>query len=124
MTGTITSAQMVVEDYARAWTSGDVDTAMSLIADDIVCEAPAGKLEGLPAYRRFTEEFVAVLTGATITKVLGDGTSAAVVYTTDTKFAQGIQAMDYITVESGRIQHILTVFDRLPFSQAGRHEEN
>ena len=30
--------------YYRAWTSHDLDTAMNYIADDVVCDAPAGRL--------------------------------------------------------------------------------
>ena len=114
------SAQQIVEDYARAWTGRDVDKAMSYLAEDLVCEAPAGKIEGVPAYREFLAGFLEIMTTATITKVLGDETSAAVVYVTDTKPVQGSRAMDYATVENGKIAHIITVFDRLPFAEARR----
>ena len=89
---TAASAQKIAEDYSRAWMSGDVDKAMSYIADDIVCEAPGGTIEGTSAYRKFLDDFLPILTSATVTKVLGDDTSAAVVYTTDTKFVPGIRA--------------------------------
>ncbi len=32
-----------------------VDTAMSYIADDIVCDAPTGRLEGTEAFRKSHE---------------------------------------------------------------------
>ena len=120
---TAVSAQRIVEDYARAWTGRDVDKAMSYLAEDIVCEAPAGKIEGLPAYREFLAGFLEIMTTATITKVLGDETSAAVVYVTDTKLVQGSRAMDYATVENGKITHVVTVFDRLPMDQAKRYQQ-
>ncbi len=123
MTGTKTPAQ-IVEEYERAWTSKDVDTAMSYVADDIVCEAPGGKIEGLPAYRKFLEDFLPILTRATITKVLGDDTSAVAVYITDTKPVPGIQVADYATVENGKITHVVTVFDRLPLTQARGGDQN
>jgi len=119
MTAASTAAQ-ITEDYERAWMSGDVDKAMSYVAEDIVCEAPTGTLAGAPAYRKFLADFVEILTGATITKVFGDDTSAAVVYSTDTTFVQGIRVVDYATVENGKITHVTTVFDRLPLSQARR----
>jgi hypothetical protein len=34
--------------YYHAWTSHDLDKAMSYIADDIVCDAPAGRLRAPP----------------------------------------------------------------------------
>ncbi|GAA2276076.1 hypothetical protein GCM10010149_18920 [Nonomuraea roseoviolacea subsp. roseoviolacea] len=123
MTSTNASAQQIAEDYTRAWMSGDVDQALGFLAEDVVCDAPAGRIEGRAAYRGFLEGFLPKLTGSSITKVLGDGTSAAVVYTTDTTFARDFRAMDYLTVGDGRITHVVTVFDRLPAAQAGRRGE-
>ena len=110
----------IAEGYAQAWTSGDVDKAMTYLADDIVCDAPAGRVEGVAACRPFTQEFVDVLTSATITKVLADDTSAAIVYSFDTPWVKGFRCMEYMTIAEGKINHITTVFDRLPLSQAGR----
>jgi hypothetical protein len=39
--------------YHYAWTGHDLDKAMSYIADDIICDAPAGRLVGASAYREF-----------------------------------------------------------------------
>jgi ketosteroid isomerase-like protein len=116
-------ARQVAEAYAQAWTSGEVDKAMSYLADDIVCDAPAGRIEGVAAYRPFTQEFVDVLTSATITKVLADDTSAAIVYSFDTQWVKDFRCMEYLTVQDGKIKHILTVFDRLPAAEAARHAE-
>jgi ketosteroid isomerase-like protein len=123
MTATNGLAQQVAEAYAQAWTSGEVDKAMSYLADDIVCDAPAGRIEGVAAYRPFTQEFVDVLTSATITKVLADDTSAAIVYSFDTQWVKDFRCMEYLTVQDGKIKHILTVFDRLPAAEAARHAE-
>ncbi|NBM16696.1 nuclear transport factor 2 family protein [Streptomyces sp. GC420] len=108
----------VAEGYAKAWTSGHVDEAMSHLADDMVCDAPAGRIGGVAAYRAFTQGFVDRIVSATVTKVLVDGTSAAVVYSCATPWAKDFRAMDHITVEDGRIRHITTVFDRLPAAEA------
>ena len=115
---TAASAQKIAEDYSRAWMSGDVDKAMSYIADDIVCEAPAGTIEGKAAYREFTTTFVSrLLVTGRVTAVLADDSSAAILYTNDTKVVQGMRAMDYATVENGKITRLVTVFDRLPFGR-------
>ena len=39
--------------YHRAWTSHDFDRAMTYIAEDIVCQAPSGRLDGTAAFRGF-----------------------------------------------------------------------
>ncbi len=46
--------------YHRAWTSKDLERAMSYIADDIICDAPAGRIEGAAAYRAFMGPFVQI----------------------------------------------------------------
>lgn len=51
MTGTASPALRTALAYYEAWTSHNLDKAMSYIADDIVCDAPAGRLEGAGAYR-------------------------------------------------------------------------
>jgi hypothetical protein len=49
--------------YYRAWTGHDFGTAMTYIAEDIVCQAPAGRLDGAAAFRGFMGPFVQILTG-------------------------------------------------------------
>ncbi|WP_235988465.1 nuclear transport factor 2 family protein [Gulosibacter sediminis] len=56
------NAQTIVQQYHRAWTSGDIDTAMDLVADDIACRAPGGDLHGKEAYRGFIGGFAPMLT--------------------------------------------------------------
>ena len=64
--------------YYHAWTSHDLDKAMTYIADDIVCDAPAGRLEGAAAYRGFMGPFVQILTGSTLIAAFGDNTTALI----------------------------------------------
>ncbi len=118
MTAASITAQQVAERYASAWTSGDIDTAMSYVADDIVCEAPAGTIDGKVAYREFTATFVTrlLVTGHVIAVLSGDN-SASILYTNDTKVVPGMRAMEHADIENGKITHLVTVFDRLPFGR-------
>ena len=43
--------------YYHAWTSHDIDKAMTCIAGNIVCLAPSGRLEGAGAFRGFMGPF-------------------------------------------------------------------
>ncbi len=45
MTETASPALRTALAYYHAWTSHQLEEAMSYIADDIVCDAPAGRLE-------------------------------------------------------------------------------
>ena len=51
MTEPTSPALEIALAYFHAWTGHDLDKAMEYIADDVVCDAPAGRLEGAAAYR-------------------------------------------------------------------------
>lgn len=112
------AAQKIAEDYVRAWTGREVDKALSLLADNVVCEAPTGTFEGIDGLRGFLEPFVSTLISATVIDVLGNDTHAAVVYVTDTQLLKDFRGMDYLTVEDGKITHMVSHFDLLPMTQA------
>ena len=63
MTDTTSPALRTTLAYYQAWTSHDLGKAMSYIADDIACDAPAGRLEGAEAYRGFIGPFMQIVTG-------------------------------------------------------------
>jgi len=60
MTETTSPALRTALAYYHAWTGHDLDKAMSYIAPDIVCDVPAGRLEGAGAYRAFIGPFVQI----------------------------------------------------------------
>jgi SnoaL-like domain len=70
--------------YHHAWTSHDIDKAMTYIAGNIVCLAPAGRLEGAEAFRSFMGPFTQILTGSKLIAAFGDDEKAVVMYDTDT----------------------------------------
>jgi ketosteroid isomerase-like protein len=104
--------------YYQAWTSHDLETALSYLADDIVCDAPAGPLEGIEAYRRFMEPFVQILTGSTMIAAFGDDQTAVVVYDTETVPVKSAPAAECVTVKDGKITRSRFIFDRAPFEVA------
>ena len=108
---TATTAQEIATEYARAWLAGDVDTALSFVADDVVCAAPGGVIKGVEAYRQFLTPFASALAGSELIH-------AAAVYTVETPFAKDFRGMDYFTVSGGKISQVISVFDRLPAVQA------
>jgi len=111
-------ALRVALDYYSAWTGHDLDKAMMSVADDIVCEAPAGRLEGAAAYREFMTPFVAMLVRAELFGSYGDDEHALIAYDTETRLVASAPAAEYLTVRDGKIVHSRFIFDRLPFAQA------
>jgi ketosteroid isomerase-like protein len=104
--------------YYQAWTSHDLDKAMSYIADDIVCDAPAGRLEGAAAYRDFMGPFVQILTGSNLIAAFGDDKTALIMYDTETVPVKSAPGAECVTVADGKITYSRFVFDRLPFDAA------
>lgn len=104
--------------YHRAWTSGNLDEAMTYVAADVVCDAPAGRLTGAAAYREFMAPFVSMLKSTEMIGAFGDGERAVVVYDTATTLVDSGPAAEYVTVRDGRIAYSRFIFDRLPFQQA------
>ena len=117
-TDTTSPALRTALAYYHAWTSHDLDKAMSYIADDIVCDAPAGRIRGADAYRAFMGPFVQILTRAELIAAFGDDTTAVVVYDTETVPVKSAPAAECVTVADGRITYSRFIFDRLPFDAA------
>jgi hypothetical protein len=119
MTGTASPALRTALAYYEAWTSHNIDKAMSYIADDIVCDAPAGRLDGVNAYRGFLGPFVQIVTGATMIAAFGDDQTALVMYDTQTVPVKSAPGAECVTVKDGKITYSRFVFDRAPFGAAG-----
>ena len=118
MTDTASPALRTALAYFQAWTGHDLDKAMSYIADDIVCDAPAGRLEGADAYRGFMGPFVQLLTGATMIAAFGDQQTALVMYDTQTVPVKSAPGAECVTVKDGKITYSRFIFDRAPFDAA------
>jgi hypothetical protein len=104
--------------YFRAWTSHDIDRAMTYVADDIICQAPGQRLEGAAAFHGFMGPFAQILTGSELIAAFGDDTTAVVMYGTDTVPVKDAPGAECVTVAGGKITHMRIIFDRLPFEEA------
>jgi hypothetical protein len=104
--------------YHEAWTSHDVERAMGYVADDVVCEAPAGTIQGAAAYRAFLEPFVQMLLSARMLAAFGDDHTALVMYDTETRLVPSAPGAECVQVVGGRITHSRFLFDRAPFDAA------
>jgi len=106
--------------YYRAWSAGDFDEAMTYIAEDIACQAPAGHLEGIEAFRGFMGPFAQIVNTSNLIAAFGDDTTAVLMYDTETIPVQDAPGAECLTVADGKITHIRIIFDRLPFDVARR----
>src|SRR5438034_746251 len=89
--------------YHRAWTSGDFEQAMRYIADDIVCLAPAGRLDGADAFCGFMGPFVGIVKRSNLIAAFGDENTAVVMYDTDTAPVQDAPGAECVRVTNAKI---------------------
>ena len=118
MTETTSPALRTALAYYQAWTDHDLDKAMSYIADHIVCDAPAGRLEGAAAYRAFMVPFVQILRSSKLIAAFGDEQTALVMYDTETVPVPSAPGAEWVTVTDGKITYSRFIFDRAPFDAA------
>jgi hypothetical protein len=112
------AALRVAKEYFEAWTSGDFDSAAGHIDDAIVCDAPAGRIEGATAFRQFMEPFTRIVTYSQLVAAYGDDEQALVLYDTDTVPVKNAPGAEYTKVGGGKVIYMRIIFDRLPFEQA------
>ena len=105
----------IVQRYHRAWTSGDVERAMSHVSDHITCRAPGQDLTGKDAYRAFIAGFAPHLTGIGDIAEFADGDRVALFYYPQTAPMSTAPAAELFTVADGTITESVLIFDRLSF---------
>jgi ketosteroid isomerase-like protein len=111
-------ALQVALAYYHAWTNKDLDQAMSYVDDEIVCDAPAGRIDGATAYRDFIGPFVGILKRAELWAAFGDQETAVLMYDTETLPVASAPGAECLTVRNGKIIRSRFIFDRAPFAAA------
>jgi hypothetical protein len=109
--------------YYHAWTGHDFDRAMTYIAEDVVCDAPAGRMEGAAAFRDFMGPFTQIVVDTTLISAFGDDKTALLMYDTKTLPVPSAPGAEHLTVRDGVITHVRIIFDRLPFDAARKASE-
>jgi hypothetical protein len=105
----------IVEAYHRAWTGGDVDGALTYVADDLRCFAPDDRVATKDDWRAYLSGFVPMLTGAPEYARMADGDRVALWYFPQTAVTTTTLASELFTVREGQIVEIRLAFDRLGY---------
>lgn len=115
-----TNPLQTVLAYHEAWSNHDMDRAMRYIAENIICDAPAGRIEGAEAYRAFMGPFVKMLKSTKLLAAFGDDATAMIMYDTQTALVESGPGAEWLTIKNGKIVYSRFIFDRLPFEEARR----
>lgn len=105
----------IVHAYHDAWTSGDVDRAMTYVSDDVRCFAPDENVKTKDDWHRYLSGFVPMLSGAPPHAEMTDGNRVALWYFPQTAVTSTTLASELFTLEDGQIAEIRLAFDRLSY---------
>ncbi|MFC0623415.1 nuclear transport factor 2 family protein [Kribbella deserti] len=108
-------ALSTVEAYHQAWTSGDVDKALTYLSDDVRCFAPDENVTTKAEWREYLASFVPMLTAAPEHSRMTAGPRVALWYFPQTAETTTTLASELFTVQAGQIVEIRLAFDRLGY---------
>ncbi len=113
-------ASSVTTACLQAWSSGDFDTARSLIHDDISFVGPFGSAQGADAYlsglRRFYDRGIQA---ADVRRLFADGDEVCIIYDLVTRTSSDtIATAAWYRVRAGRISSVRAFFDPRPLVPA------
>ncbi len=108
-------ALSTMEAYHQAWTSGDVDRALTYVSDDVRCFAPDENVTTKDDWHDYLASFVPMLTGAPEYARMTDGDRVALWYFPQTAATTTTLASELFTVREGQIVEIRLAFDRLSY---------
>lgn len=115
------NASSVVQAYHEAWTSGDVDLALTYVSENVRCFAPAENVTTKMDWHEYLTSFVPMLTGAPEHARMTDGNRVALWYFPQTAVTATTLASELVTVEDGQIVEIRLAFDRLGYIPPDQH---
>ena len=109
-------ALQIARSYVEAIANKDVETILSITADDVVCTSPLGQTTGRERFRAFDEGFARMITGLTVLAVQGDDKQAVVVYDVETHPVPHAAVAELIKVEDGKLASTDVIYDATPFA--------
>jgi ketosteroid isomerase-like protein len=110
-------AAEVVERYQRAFGSGDIETARSLLADDLHFKGPIEEFDNADDYIQSVAKLARIVAGTDVKKVLAQGNDVVTIYDLHTNTPAGTSNVaEWVTVENGKIAEMRVFFDARPFA--------
>jgi len=117
-TSTATDPRAVSTKCLRAWTTGDLETTRSLLADDVTFVGPLATTHGVDEYIEGIGHMAEIVEGAIEKKVIVDGEDVCIVYDLITTSAGTIPTAGWYHVHDGKIDSVRAFFDSRPFATA------
>ena len=109
------AALLTVQAHHQAWTSGDVERALTYVWDDVRCFAPDESVTTKDDWHDYLAGFAPMLVGAPEHARMTDSDRVALWYFPQTAATATTLASELFTVRDGQILEIRLAFDRLGY---------
>jgi ketosteroid isomerase-like protein len=100
--------------FLGAWARNDMDTVVTLLAQDVSFESPQHRLAGRDAVAAAMGEFAQVVTGIDLLVATATGAEVIVMYDMHTAPFGTLRVAEHFTVRDGLIAADQLVFDTAP----------
>lgn len=110
----------IARTFTEAWTSGSMDAAASLVAEDVVFDGPLGHVEGKDAYMEGLKGLVRMLgiTGVQVIAAYSGDTEVLIMYDLLTERFGSLTCAKLLTMQDGKIRRDHLTFDSHTIRQA------
>ena len=105
----------VAQKYFDAVASKNIDAVLSLCDSNITVDSPLGHLQGINAFREFTEGFFRMIEKLTPVSVLGSEGKATIVYIADTLPVKNSHVAESLIIRNGKIVSNVTIYNGIPY---------
>jgi SnoaL-like domain len=106
------TTRKIVEGYSKAWTSGDIETARSYLADDLEFRGSIDSFNDADSLISAISVFLHILKSVEMISTFYDESEAILMYDCVTDSPAGtIRTVEYFKVNGGKIREIKLVFD-------------
>lgn len=115
----VNGARSVVRAYHDAWTEGEFETAVGLLAPDLKVEVPVNDYPTTESFGTALTAFGGLVTHvALLSELYGDG-EAMLLYDMDVPGLGTLRVAEHFTVADGRITRIRQIHDTVAMRAAG-----
>jgi ketosteroid isomerase-like protein len=109
----------VIRAYYDSWTTGDFDTAVSLLADGLIVEVPVNQYPTAESFGAALRGFGSLAGQVELHAAMSDGDDGMLLYDMDVPGLGPLRVAEHFTVRDGRIVRIRQVHDTAALREAG-----
>lgn len=100
----------IARAFTEAWTSHDMQTAATYLAEDVVFDGPANRSQGIDAYLDGLNAFARAVTRLRILAVQGNDEQAIIMYEVTMGPSGVVRGAELLTIRDGKIAEDKLVF--------------